>query len=253
MIEFTQIARHKLQTQPYAWGAVSNLFLPKDAKELAASFPRDYFKTVASYGGEKDYAYEARELIAMGAMTISQPEELNAAWLGLAHDLLSPAYRIAMSLLTGCDLITVPMEVNLFHYGPGACLGPHPDLDDKLVTHVIYFNQSWDSKDGGCLTILGSADPTDITAEIAPIVGNSVVLVRSNNSWHAVSRVLTTCRTSRRSLTLTFYRSGSVSTMWPPHDNTPLHSFEASDLETQTPRLTNLWARWRRKVASWKP
>lgn len=245
MIELTQIARHRLQTQPYAWGAVSNLFSPQAALALAATFPCDHFKTVASYGGEKDYAYEARELIAMGAMTISHPEELSAAWLGLAHDLLSPAYRVAMSLLTGCDLTTVPMEVNLFHYGPGACLGPHPDLDDKLVTHVIYFNQSWDRKDGGCLTILGSADPNDITAEIPPIVGNSVVLVRSKNSWHAVSRVLTNCRNSRRSLTLTFYRPGSVSTLWPPDDNTPLHRYEAADLDSKPPRFSNLWARLR--------
>src|SRR5829696_2824776 len=136
MIEFTQIAKHKLQTQPYAWGAVDNLFSPDAALALAASFPRDHFKTVASYGGEKDYEYEARELIAMGAMTISHADELSPAWLGLAHDLLSPAYRTAMSLLTACDLSMVPMEVNVFHYGPGACLGPHPDLDDKLVTHV---------------------------------------------------------------------------------------------------------------------
>jgi SM-20-related protein len=177
---------------------------------------------------------------------------LSAAWLGLAHDLLSPAYRVAMSLLTGCDLSSVPMEANVFHYGPGACLGPHPDLDDKLVTHVIYFNQSWDREDGGCLTILGSADPNDITAEITPIVGNSVVLVRSKNSWHAVSRVLNNCRTSRRSLTLTFYRPGSVSTMWPPDDNPPLHRYEASDLDSRPSRFTDLWARWRRKVASYR-
>jgi SM-20-related protein len=245
MIDLTQIASHTLQPQPYAWTEISNLFSPTDAATLAASFPRDHFKTVVGYDGEKDYEYEARALVAMGANAISHSEQLSQAWLSLVHDLLSPAYRIAMSSLTGCDLTTVPMEVNVFHYGPGARLGPHADLKDKIVTHVLYFNRSWNGDDGGCLTILRSADPTDIAAEIAPIVSNSAVLVRSEKSWHAVSRVINGCRLTRRSLTVTFYRPGSVSTMWPPGDTTPLHWYNATDLEIKTSRHMNLWRRWR--------
>ncbi len=226
MINLTQILRHTLQTQPYAWGAIGNLFSPKDAANLAASFPRDHFKTI-SYYGERDYEYEARALIAMGGDTVSYPEELSEAWLGLARDLLLPAYRVALSLLTECDLTTAPMEVNVFHYGPGANLGAHSDLEDKVVTHILYFNRSWNREDGGCLTILGSADPADVAAEVEPIVANSAVVVRSERSWHAVSRVVSGCRRSRRSLTATFYREGSVSTMWPPGDITPLHRYDA--------------------------
>ena len=225
-MDLTQIARHTLQTHPYGWASIGDLFSPADAQALAAEFPRDHFKSVAGYGGEKDYEYEARALIAMGAGTVSHPAELSEPWLALAHDLLSPAYRIALSLLTARDVTTAPMEVNVFHYGPGALLGPHPDLPDKLVTHVLYFNRSWDVRDGGCLTILRSADPSDVVAEIPPVVGNSAVLVRSENSWHAVPRVVSGCRESRRSLTATFYRPGSVSTMWPPDDATPLHRYD---------------------------
>jgi Rps23 Pro-64 3,4-dihydroxylase Tpa1-like proline 4-hydroxylase len=253
MIDLTQIARHALQTRPYSWATVHNLFSTVDAAALADSFPSDHFKTVASYGGDKDYEYEARALIAMGADTVSHPQELSNAWLSYTHDLLSRAYRVSMSLLTKCDLTTAPMEVNVFHYGPGACLGPHPDLQDKLVTHVLYFNRVWNREDGGCLRILNSADPSDIAAEIAPNVGNSVVLVRSENSWHAVSRVVNGCRRSRRSLTVTFYRPGSVSTLWPPDDTTPLHRYEVNDLGIETRRpMNSSWARWRRRFATWR-
>jgi hypothetical protein len=248
MIDLTQIRRQTLQTQPYAWASVNNLFTSRDAEALADSFPCDHFKTVVGYGGEKDYEYEARALIAMGANTISHPEELSEAWLGLSRDLLGPGYRAAMSLLTGCDLTTAPIEVNVFHYGPRACLGPHPDLEDKLVTHVLYFNDSWGRDDGGCLCILRSSDPNDLAAEIEPLVGNSAVLVRSEKSWHAVSRVVDGCSRSRRSLTATFYREGSVSTMWPPGDTTPLHWYNASDLENGNPLRKRLWARWRRRL-----
>src|SRR2546425_12717963 len=133
MIDLAQISRHTLQTQPYAWAAIDNLFSGEDAAALTASFPRDHFRTVLYYG-ERDYEYDARALIAMGADTVSHPDELSAAWLGLACDLLSPAYRNSMSLLTGRDLTNAPMEVNVFHYGAGANLGPHPDLEDKIAT-----------------------------------------------------------------------------------------------------------------------
>ena len=76
--------------------------------------------------------------------------------------------------------------------------------------------------------------PFDVAAEVDPIVGNSAVVVRSENSWHAVSRVVKGCRLSRRSLTATFYREGSVSTMWPPGDKTPLHRFDEADATHKT-------------------
>ena len=215
-----------MQNQPYTWAQINNLFSPENATALATAFPRDNFKTVSGYGGEKDYEYEARALIDMERHTIQHPDELSDEWLELAHDLLSPAYREAMSTLTGCDLSAAPLEVNVFHYGPGASLGPHPDLPDKLVTHIIYFNQSWNRQDGGCLSILKSADATSIFAEIEPLVGNSAVLLRSANSWHAVSRVVDHCLLSRRSLTATFYREESISSMWPPDDISPLHQYD---------------------------
>jgi hypothetical protein len=250
MIDLSQIARHRLQTQPYVWAEINNLFSPDDAAALAASFPVDHFKTVDGYDGEKDYVYEARELIAMGGSGASHAKGLSASWARLARDLLSPAYRKAMSVLTGIDLARVPLEVNVFHYGPGASLGAHADLKDKIVTHVLYFNSSWNQEDGGCLSILRSKDPTDIAARVTPIVGNSAVLVRSDHSWHAVSRVISNCRLSRRSLTATFYHPGSVSTMWPPGDTTPLHTYQADDLEGQPQGSENLWRRWWRRLAS---
>lgn len=225
MLDLTQIARRTLSTEPYEWAEVGDLFAPRDAIALAETYPRDHFKTVSRHDGEKAYDYEARALIGMGADTIAYPDELSSAWLALARDLLSPEYRTAMSLLTGRDLTAAPVEVNVFHYGPGACLGPHLDLPSKRVTHVLYFNRAWNAADGGCLDILRSGDPADIAAAILPLVGNSSVLVRSDRSWHAVSRVVDGCSKSRRSVTVTFYRPGSPSTMWPPGDATPLHRY----------------------------
>jgi len=225
MIDFTRITSQSLSSEPYQWAFVDQLFSPTDAKALADTFPRDHFKTVKGYDGEKGYEYEARSLIHMGATSTTYPEPLSSSWRQFAEELLSPSYREVMSTFTGVDLSDLPMEANVFHYGRSAWLGPHVDLEDKLVTHVFYFNEAWNENDGGCLTILREGDMDQVVKVIPPLVGNSVVLVRSTNSWHAVSRVRDQSRISRRSLALTFYRPGSPSTMWPGGETVSLHNY----------------------------
>ena len=168
MINLERIVHHQIATDPYRWAAIDDLFSPPDAMALARTYPCDHFKLVAASGGEKDYEYEARGLIGMGANFITYPDDLSDAWQTLAGELLSPEYRDAMVTLTGCDLTQALMEVNVFHYGPGGTLGAHCDLPEKLLTHVLYFNRSWNSADGGCLSILRSSDPADLVAEIPP-------------------------------------------------------------------------------------
>lgn len=230
MIDLTQISPRFMQTHPFDWAPVNNLYAPDDAAALASSYPHNYFKSVVGNDGEKKYTYEARSLVAMGTDKISYPEELSAAWLALAQDLCSQAYRQAMSRMIGVDLRSAPVEVNLFHYGPGASLGPHVDLKTKIVTHAVYFNPAWDENDGGCLTILRSSNPADVAVKVLPIIGNSAVIVRSEKSWHAVSPVREGCNWSRRSMTITFYQPGSPSTMWPDDEDAPLHFVDIPDM-----------------------
>jgi Rps23 Pro-64 3,4-dihydroxylase Tpa1-like proline 4-hydroxylase len=225
MINFERFSSELLALEPYRWAFVDRLFSTSDAADLVETFPRDHFKTVKGYDGEKGYQYEARSLVMMGANVASQSEFLTPSWRRLADDLVSTDYREAMSLLTGMDLRDLPLEINIFHYGRSAWLGPHVDLPDKLVTHVLYFNDSWNERDGGCLTILRSPNMNDTEKVILPLIGNSAVLVRSDNSWHAVTRVREECRSSRRSMAVTFYRPGSPSTMWPAGDTAKLHTY----------------------------
>ncbi|HEY0371381.1 MAG TPA: polysaccharide pyruvyl transferase family protein, partial [Thermoanaerobaculia bacterium] len=142
MIDIDRIRESPLQSDPFRWAGIDRLFAPDDAAQLAETFPNDHYKLVQGYGGEKDYEYEARALIGMGADTIAHESHLSDAWKRLAADFLSTEYRDALSSLTGVDLSAALLEVNVFHYGPGASLGAHSDLPDKLVTHVLYFNDA---------------------------------------------------------------------------------------------------------------
>ena len=226
MLNFSRIAAATIESDPYPWAIVEGLFSHENAIALSQSFPCDHFKTVTGDDGEKGYEYDARALIGMGADQPAFAANLDSAWRDFAGDLLSESYRTAMTQLTKIDLSALTIEANAFHYGRGAWLGPHVDLKEKIVTHIFYFNEAWERDDGGSLSILGSQNLSDVRATVPPITGSSAVLVRSDNSWHAVPPVSKQSRISRRSLALTFYAPGSVSTMWPPGDRTPLHTFD---------------------------
>jgi len=104
------------------------------------------------------------------------------------------------------------------------------------------------AEDGGCLTILRSSNVTSHVFQVAPLAGNSVVLVRSGKSWHAVSPVVTRRRRSRRSLAVSFHRPGSASTLWPPGVETPLHQYDGTTDEELISGMPGPVTRLRRRV-----
>lgn len=132
------------ERRPYKWAPIDALYTPHEASALALAYPRDHFKVVRGYDGEKGYEYHARCLVGMGSNRPVHAEALSPAWFDLAVDLTTLAYRASISLLAGMDLGDNPIEINIFHYGPGAWLGPHVDLRDKIATHVLYFNERWE-------------------------------------------------------------------------------------------------------------
>jgi hypothetical protein len=90
-------------------------------------------------------------------------------------------------------------------------------LDANGLTGPYIFLQGVRGLDGCC--------------RFPPLVGNSSVLVRSDRSWHAVQPFVEGSRKSRRSVTVTFYRPGAPSTMWPSGDTTPLHTYDPAGLD----------------------
>jgi hypothetical protein len=64
----------------------------------------------------------------------------------------------------------------------------HTDAPAKIVTALIYLNETWDA-DGGRLRLLrNSHDINDYIAEVPPVSGTLLVFKRSENSWHGHKR-----------------------------------------------------------------
>ena len=60
----------------------------------------------------------------------------------------------------------------------------HTDSKSKIITVLIYMNESW-GEAGGRLRLLRSAhDLKDIIVEVPPVAGTLLAFKRSDNSWH---------------------------------------------------------------------
>jgi len=60
----------------------------------------------------------------------------------------------------------------------------HTDSTSKIITVLIYLNESWQEA-GGRLRLLRSADDlNDIIVEVPPVAGTLLAFKRSDNSWH---------------------------------------------------------------------
>ncbi len=250
VLQIEALSQAALQQEPYTHAVIDELFHSDRARALAATFPTDHYRIVSG-GAEKLYRYDARPFVAFGRDEVVFADNLSAEWQALGKQLASPAYREALGRLTDLDLSDAAFEANLFHFGPRCLLEPHRDLADKIVTHVLYFNEAWDPADGGCLRILRSSNPDDFVTEIPPVVGSSVVLVRSEHSWHGVPAVKRGVAHSRRTLTATFYRPGSASTLFPEGEDYRLVTVGANGSGTMD-RLQDFVVRAAKRIKGWR-
>jgi SM-20-related protein len=214
LIDYSALTDDIMRREPFRWGWARNVFHAEYAKDMVEGFPRDNFKEVAGYDGEKDYLYRARSLVHMGADEVSNRSELSASWQRFGDEVMSAEFRAALGRLVQIDLTDAVLEVNVTEYPVGAHLGPHVDLREKITTMVFYFNDRWDEQQGGALHILGSKNIEDVAGVIPPTIGNAAILVRADNSWHAVPRLRENISSSRRSVNVIFHQAGSISTMW---------------------------------------
>ncbi|SDF99426.1 2OG-Fe(II) oxygenase superfamily protein [Sinosporangium album] len=178
-----------VEDAPFRWHHVLDTFRPADAAELRGTFPRDGFRMVSRTGVDKSYAMYYRRLHPMDGGEAPPEPALPDPWRHFVAEVTGPAYRAAVAALTGLPIETASIEVNLWRYGASCWLDPHVDKPEKIVTHVLYFNESWPTGRGGDLLLLGSSSEGDVVRRVAPAANSGVLLVRGDRSWHAVERV----------------------------------------------------------------
>ena len=204
MINMEKISDLSLNQSPYCYKKIINFLEPEIFSALCKTYPEDGFVNCETLMQEKTYSMFMKQLYdSRTGLDITQ--ELSEPWSTFLLELLSEQYISIISNHAQRDLTTCDIEINCWRYPNGGWLAPHTDKPEKIVSQLFYFNTIWDKAWGGSLNILNSNDNNDIHEEIFPDNNTSIILVRSENSWHSVAPLNCPPDISRRLLQIIFW------------------------------------------------
>ena len=151
-----------LERQPFEHLIVPQFIGPRPLAEINADYPK--ISTSGSFPVDQ---------LSFGPAFQNFLEELN-----------SDDFREAFEEKFGIELTGRPTITTV----RGRC-GPgdgkiHTDSATKIITVLIYMNESWDQPGGRLRLLRSSNDLSDIIVEVPPIAGTLLAFKRSNNSWH---------------------------------------------------------------------
>ncbi|WP_236792399.1 2OG-Fe(II) oxygenase [Amycolatopsis sp. GM8] len=188
-----------LVRNPWDHAYLPTVVPPATALRLSRAFGKISLTDCEERERQKTYRFGTADL---------DPESVadDPDWAAFAMALNGSAYRRAMTELTGIPLADASLSLAVWEYREGDWLAPHVDKPDKVVTQIFYFTESWSESDRGRLLVLDRPDVSHPRLVLAPALGSSAVLVRSESSWHAVEPLSSSAPAPRRSLTATFRR-----------------------------------------------
>ena len=123
------------------------------------------------------------EISTSGSFPVDQVV-FGPAFRTLLDELNGDTFREAFEDKFGIDLSGRPTITTV----RGRC-GPadgkiHTDSKTKIITVLLYMNESWDQPGGQLRLLRSSQNLNDIIVEVPPIAGTLLAFKRSNNSWH---------------------------------------------------------------------
>lgn len=194
--EMDALATARFATDPWRHLYLSDALDGEYARRLARTFPADRLAPSARSGSDKDYRLWTADL--------TDARDLPDPWGDFLGMLGGAAHRDLLAGLSGVDLSGTRVSLTVWEYRGGDFLAPHVDKEEKVLTQIVYLGEQWADGDGGRLLVQRTPDPDDVVARLAPSLGATAVLVRSDDSWHSVEPPRPGAA-PRRSLNVTYW------------------------------------------------
>ena len=106
------------------------------------------------------------------------------AFAAFMDDIQSAAITKAVGAKLGMDLSASPTMVTVRGQSRTKDGQIHTDSRTKLVTALIYMNDSWESPKGRLRLVRSQTDLNDVIAEVPPDQGTLLVFRNDTNAWH---------------------------------------------------------------------
>jgi SM-20-related protein len=106
------------------------------------------------------------------------------AFQTLLDELESDQFREAFEEKFGIDLSGRPTVTTVRGHCDASDGKIHTDSTSKIITVLIYMNETWEQPCGRLRLLRSANDLNDIIVEVPPAGGTLLAFKRSHNSWH---------------------------------------------------------------------
>lgn len=162
MLNFEQIRATAVKQQPFPYMVVENSLAEAAVDAVVADFPEIQFP---------------------GSVPVTEVE-YGAGFASLMEQLEGPEFRQLIAEKFDVDLDAKPTMTTVRGVMRDKDGRIHTDSKTKIITVLIYFNDTW-ANDGGYLRILkDGTNLDDFVEEIPPKLGTMVVFKVTDNCWH---------------------------------------------------------------------
>ncbi len=168
MLQLEALRKANLRTDPYPYTVVENFIDADSLGCVLADFP---------------------ELNSPGSIPVEAVSG-GPAYDALITELSGEDFRGVVAAKFGMPLDGYPIMITLRGVMREKDGRIHTDSKTKVITVLLYLNETWDQT-GGCLRVLrGPDDLDDYVEEIPPAAGTLLVFRVTDNCWHGHTPVV---------------------------------------------------------------
>ena len=157
-------------------------------------------------GSKKHYSFWIQDIILRNRINNTAKKNVANIWFNFAEFILSKDYIDCLSESTKVNLKEMEINISFYKFEKGDWVSPHIDNSDKILTQIFYFNDFWSRDWGGYFNLLGSKHVHDVHFSVPPLVTFSVLIFRTDCSWHMVTPVTDISKASRLSVQIEFIK-----------------------------------------------
>lgn len=185
ILKLDELKKAEVATVPYPFFVVENAILDSEVQSVIRDFP----------------------LLKQGGSFNLEDVEIKPNFDRLLKSVDTPEFRRILTDKFGVDVMEHPMMITLRGYSRQKDGRIHTDSKTKLLTILIYLNESWEAETGRLRILNNATDMNDYVAEINSGAGDLVAFKVTENGWHGYIPY----EGQRQSIQINFLTSGKAS------------------------------------------
>lgn len=162
LIKLDALRTAQLQTDPFDYLVVPGFLAPDALKQVNNDYP----------------AIESAANHALENLTYGP------AFKALMAELQGPAFATVLGEQFDMELATLPTTVTVRKFCERTDGNIHTDHKSKVITVLVYFNESWAHEDGQLRLLRSKGDIENYAAQVTPLGGTLLAFRRTDHSWH---------------------------------------------------------------------